>query len=251
MFSLFLILLLVSVMGVRCDTKDSETAGEKHIQKDGIVAEPGVKTEKENLKGKIVTEEMYKRLFQKVRHMQLEGLKRIQNFGDYAKKYKLVDKMLKALFEVLSQAKVNVTEMGFLPGDPFPENVTAREAVSKVLENTAMFGDMVLRLPDVVHAIYKKNNEWRQTINWAVWFCNESRLFDKAHKTLINLMSQEIGLIPKEEGYFNPYTAESAKAGILKNNYDPMMDPMMQMKAIKDKKKMKKGPRMTGVHTEL
>ncbi|KAK3599222.1 hypothetical protein CHS0354_012830 [Potamilus streckersoni] len=248
MFLLFLVVLLV--MGVKCDTTDFEMADEKHTLKDGIVAESEPKAEKESLKGKITPVEMYKRLFKKHRHMQLEAVKHIQKFGDYAKMYKLVDKMLKALFQVLSSAKVNVTEMGYLPGDPFPENETIREAVALVLENTAMFGDMVLRLPDVVHAIYKKNNEWRQTISWAVWFCSESNIFDGAHKKLLHLMSQEIDLIPKEEGYVNPYKVELSKESILKNTGDPLK----KLKDSKDKKKIKeikKGPRMTGAHTEL
>ena len=67
--------------------------------------------------------------------------------------------------------------------------------MSKVLENTAMFGDLVLRLPDIVHSIYDKNKDWQITMTWAVWFATESRVFEGANSKLLNLVSNCIDLI--------------------------------------------------------
>ena len=52
-----------------------------------------------------------------------------------------------------------------------------------------MFGDLVLRLPDIVHSIYDRKKEWQITMTWAVWFANESGIFDGANAKLLNLVS--------------------------------------------------------------
>ncbi|CAG2226184.1 Coiled-coil domain-containing protein 134 [Mytilus edulis] len=203
--SAFLVVYLLSVLTVTVCTKDDD---------------------KTVFSGKIMPFERYKRLFVEHRRIQLEAVKSLQGFDDNTRKYKLVDVMLQKLFLVLGEAKQNLTQWGFVPGtDPFPENETVREAFSKVVENTAMFGDLVLRLPDVVHGLFDKNTEWNTLMGWCVWFSVESKVFDGgSEKTaqlnsemkffksiLIYPMSQEINLIPKEDDYINPFTEENQK----------------------------------------
>ena len=55
-----------------------------------------------------------------------------------------------------------------------------------------MFGDLVLRLPDIVHSIYDKKKDWQIAITWAVWFSNESGIFTGANEKLLNLVSLEL-----------------------------------------------------------
>lgn len=201
--------------------------------------------------GKISSLEKYKRLFVEHRHMQLEAVKSLQQFDDNTKKYKLVNVMLQQLFSVLNEAKQNLTQWGFVPGvDPFPENETVREAFSKVVENTAMFGDLVLRLPDVVHDLYDKHKEWNTLIGWSVWFAGESKVFDGGSEKLLNLMSQEIGLIPKEDNYLNPFSlaAQMMKDQAMKD----VVDYAKSKVKPKKKKEKKKGPRLSSAsRTEL
>lgn len=207
--------------------------------------------DKKVFSGKIMPLERYKRLFVEHRRIQLEAVKSLQGFDDNTRKYKLVNVMLQKLFLVLSEAKQNLTQWGFVPGiDPFPDNETVREAFSKVVENTAMFGDLVLRLPDVVHGLFDKNTEWNALMGWCVWFSAESKVFDGGSEKLLNLMSQEINLIPKEDDYINPFTEENQK---LKEQ--AMKDVLetakskTKSKSTKKKKEKKKGPRLS--HTEL
>lgn len=61
--------------------------------------------------------------------------------------------------------------------------------LSKVFENTAMFGDLVLRLPDIVHSIYDKNKDWQLLLGWCYWFCKESGVFDETNEKLLHLVS--------------------------------------------------------------
>ncbi|KAJ8298158.1 hypothetical protein KUTeg_024689, partial [Tegillarca granosa] len=157
-----------------------------------------------------------RKLFEENRKIQIEAVKSLQQFGDNTQRYKLVDMMLKQLMSVLAEARTNLTGWGYVPGDPFPENETIKETVSKVLENTAMFGDMVLRLPDIIHDIYDRNKEWQILMAWGVWFCNESSVFQGPAYTLLNLMAQEINLIPMEKTYFNPFKLENQLKDSLK-----------------------------------
>lgn len=60
--------------------------------------------------------------------------------------------------------------------------------LSKVFENTAMFGDLVLRLPDIVHSIYDKNKDWQLLLGWCYWFCKESGVFDEKNGRLLHLV---------------------------------------------------------------
>ncbi|XP_060083787.1 coiled-coil domain-containing protein 134-like [Ylistrum balloti] len=207
----------------------------------------------ENLKdrsdggGNLSPIDMYRSLFEKHRVMQLDAVKSIQTFGDYAQRHQLVKIMIQQLFKVLGEGKVNLTEWGYMPGDPFPVNTTIRDSMSKVLENVAMFGDLVLRLPDITHEIFDKNKEWHLILGWGVWFCNESKIFQGNSAKLLSLMAQEVNLIPKEENYVNPFKNEN------------MMKEQMRFKdskpksKAKKKKERKKGPRLSGggQHTEL
>jgi hypothetical protein len=51
-----------------------------------------------------------------------------------------------------------------------------------------MFGDLVLRLPDIVHSIYDKNKDWQLLIGWCYWFCKESGVFDDTNGKLLHLV---------------------------------------------------------------
>ncbi|XP_048775826.1 coiled-coil domain-containing protein 134-like isoform X2 [Ostrea edulis] len=161
------------------------------------------------VKGQRSPIDMYKKLFEEHRAIQLEAVKSIQNFGDYKQRFKLVEMTLQKLFTVVNEAKANLTVWGYVPGDSFPDNTTIRDGLSKVFENTAMFGDLVLRLPDIVHAIYDKNKDWQLLIGWCYWFCRESGVFDGTNGKLLHLMAQEVNLIEKEENYINPFTLEN------------------------------------------
>lgn len=68
-------------------------------------------------------------------------------------------------------------------------------AASKVVENVAMFGDLVLRLPDMTHSIYDKNKQWEFLIGWGVWFSMESQVFQGKHAKMLNLVSYIIFLL--------------------------------------------------------
>lgn len=58
-----------------------------------------------------------------------------------------------------------------------------------MLENTAFFGDVLLRLPRIVHYYFDQNSNWNLLIRWGISFCNQSGVFDQGpHSPILNLV---------------------------------------------------------------
>ncbi|XP_076446023.1 coiled-coil domain-containing protein 134-like [Babylonia areolata] len=196
--------------------------------------------ERFEFKGKISPFEQYKKLFSEHRATQLNAVKAMQKFGNPEAQFKLVDLMLKQLFKNLEDARQNLTMWGFLPGDEFPKNETIRESMSKVLENTALFGDMLLRLPKAVHEFYDRSREWQILMGWAFTFSNQSGVFEGPHDMLLSLMGQEAGLIPKSPNYINPFLASEEE-----EKQKVPVEVMPKKEKQKKAKKIPRGPRMS------
>lgn len=78
-------------------------------------------------------------------------------------------------------------------------------AISSILENTALFSDIVLNIPDISHRVLRKQTEWNPTIRWCYEFLNKTRdWIDDATLKAIHLASQELNLIPRNPNYVNP-----------------------------------------------
>lgn len=223
-----------------------------------IDVEPTADTEK--IEGKINTQasayDRYVKLFEHQRAIQLDAVKSLQKSKlKHDQKYKLTEKMVSDIFKVLEESKNHLTEYGFVPGDPFPENETIRDAMSNVFENTAMFGDLILRLPDITHDIYHRHKHWEFLIGWAVWFSMESGVFQGPHEKLLTLMSMELGLMPKDDSFVNPYEEMEFLKGVEEAQKE-LEKKIKKEQTNKPKKKTqktkRKGPKLSGGHhTEL
>ena len=122
---------------------------------------------------------------------------------------------------------------------PFSPGTTS-EKVSLVLENTCLACDLLMRLPDETGDRLKANSAWDSIFKWAINFAIETGLLDDSSQMLLNLASQELGLIEKQPNYVNPYRKE-------KKPVKKFEDPPEKKK--KEKKKLQRGPRMS--HGEL
>nr|XP_006812614.1 PREDICTED: coiled-coil domain-containing protein 134-like [Saccoglossus kowalevskii] len=141
------------------------------------------------------------------------------------------------LFEVLNGARFILQQANYIPGEKFPTEEQTREALSSVLENTAFFGELLLRLPDISHDIYDKKSEWKDAMGWAVGFCEQSNVFEGIHYKMLNLMSQELNIIPRDPDYVNPYAVDQK---MLFQGSEPL-----EKKKKKEKKPRKRGPRLS------
>ena len=105
------------------------------------------------------------------------------------------------------------------------------------LENTCLACDLLMRLPDETADRLKANSAWDSIFKWAINFAVETGLLDESSQMLLNLASQELGLIEKQPNYINPYRKE-------KKPVKKFEDPPEKKK--KEKKKLARGPRMSG-----
>lgn len=68
-------------------------------------------------------------------------------------------------------------------------NLSIPAAYSHVVENTAFFGDVVLRFPRIVHHYYDRNSEWGGLLRWGLNFCNQTGVFTGgAHQHVLTLV---------------------------------------------------------------
>merc|ERR1712002_64752 len=126
---------------------------------------------------KIAPEDLYIKLFQDKRKLHYEAVQSVSKIEVYERRYKMLNALLEKIFKVLSDAKAILLENTFFPGDPFPSDKKIRDVYSQVLENTAFFGDLLLRQPDMTHMILKKHNDWKLLATWAIGFANETKAF--------------------------------------------------------------------------
>lgn len=111
-------------------------------------------------------------------------------------------------------------------------------AISTTLENTAFFGDILLHFPHIVHHILKTQQKWNSIINWSLNFTYRTKyLLDLETITKIHLASQELNVIKRKQGYFNPYSTNIQKENSGK---------IKRSKLIK-KEKQKKKPQITKI----
>jgi 3'-phosphoadenosine 5'-phosphosulfate sulfotransferase (PAPS reductase)/FAD synthetase len=115
------------------------------------------------------------------------------------------------------------------------------KAFAMVMETTAFNGDLALHFPDIYHQLYDTNNEFQETIKWAVNLVNESKLYDETSQRMIELVSQELNIIPRQENYFNPFAKKNKrKSQVVQEQPKP-----------KEIKKKKRGPGLSGTKTDL
>ncbi|XP_055926741.1 coiled-coil domain-containing protein 134-like isoform X2 [Argiope bruennichi] len=194
-------------------------------------------------KMKMTRENLFKAAFLETRLHQRDAIKSVLKFQNYEKQYKITSKALEKIFEVVQAGKVTVENSDYIPGSVLPTNETVAAALGQIVDNTAMFGDFQLKLPDITDRIMKNHPEWLVLIKWAIGFSNSTGIFDPKTTEMIDLLCQEMNLIERRENFFNPYRKyEQQVPKPNANNFQP-----------KPKKvNIKKGPRMSKPrHTEL
>lgn len=107
--------------------------------------------------------------------------------------------------------------------------------VSSVLENIAIFSDIALQIPEITHRIFKR----KETLPWKEKFVNILHfaekikfLLDDTTVSTIDLVFQELNIIPRSPNYINKYSTDDQ--GQEKNNN----------KKIKKNKSRRTGPQM-------
>lgn len=176
-------------------------------------------------------------LFKRQRAEQLEAIKNFQKISGYEKQYEMIKIMSNKIFSVIQESRTVLEASYYIPGvSKFPLDDDMKIALSSILENVALFSELVLRFPDMSSSLLRVNNTWDMLLQWGIAFSYQVKyLLDNSTITLLKLTSQELNHIPRDPNYLNPYRK------VNKNTFNATEPP----KAIKKKKVMKKGPRMS------
>ncbi|XP_069825032.1 coiled-coil domain-containing protein 134 [Dendropsophus ebraccatus] len=197
--------------------------------------------------------EIYKKLFEVKRKDQINALNNLIELNDVNQQYKIIDIMLKGLFKVLEDSRAVLIAAGVQPDGPFPVDEKIKDAYSHTVENSAFFGDVVLRFPKIVHHYFDRNSNWNNLIRWGIGFCNLSGIFDDGpHSQLLGLMSQELGISEKSPDYRNPFRTENMEFLPNTDAFQKALKEEEKRRRKEEKRKeIRKGPRITRSRSEL
>lgn len=149
--------------------------------------------------------------------------------------------MAEKVFATIQNSRATLEASAYIPGvSSFPEDDAVREALSNILENTALFSEIILRFPDITTVVLQTNNNWDILLQWSIAFCNQVKyLLDNSTIKLLHLVSQELNHIEREPNFINPYRKSEDK-----KRYGTEELPEVKKKK---KKEIKKGPRLTSI----
>ncbi|KFW92347.1 Coiled-coil domain-containing protein 134, partial [Phalacrocorax carbo] len=163
-----------------------------------------------------------KKLFEVKRKDQMNALKNLIELNDVNQQYKIIDIMLKGLFKVLEDSRAVLIAADVPPDGPFPQDEKIKDAYSHVVENTAFFGDVVLRFPKIVHHYFgDPGHGWVQ-----VGGTTPRRGLHSALQ-----MAQELGISEKSPDYRNPFKTDHSE-------FFPSADTFQ--KALREEEKRRK-----------
>jgi len=183
--------------------------------------------------------EIFLQLFLAKRMEQLQAVKNILML-DMDKQKSFLDQVTAKMQEVMSRHRSHIQTAGFIPTDGFPEQEELRDSLALVLENSCLFCDIALRIPDEIHRRLKATREFELTVRWSIGFVKDMDFLDESTNKLLNLCAQEINLIDKTPEYHNPYRIKTKP----QKRFEAPPPPQK-----KEKKKLKRGPKMS--KTEL
>jgi hypothetical protein len=135
---------------------------------------------------------------------------------------------------------VKLESGGYELGPDLPADEPTREALSLLIENTCLFSDLLLRLPDQLAGRLAARRDWELVYRWSLGLVRDLAFLEGATRRLLHLAAQEAGLVERDPDYRNPYRTERKPQKRFEDPPPP---------AKKEKKKVKRGPKMS--HVEL
>lgn len=164
-------------------------------------------------------------------------LDHFQRTEKYDRKFKLLEIGINQIVTILRENRQKMVQEDYSTSKGFPTATTLIDALTLIVENTCLIGDMILHMPDMSEKILSKDKEWREILNWAVQFTlSVQDVIDAKTVKMLSLVDQEINIEKRTANYINPYREIAPPP----------------KKRTKEKKKLKKGPQLHSVgRTEL
>lgn len=164
---------------------------------------------------------------------------------DEMKQRPFIEEIVKNIKNILIESRETLDRVRYSPvKGVLPETETVRDSLSKVFENTAFLSDIALRFPSIVRPRIK-DVKMKTVLVWSVETTKKADLIDETTQKVIHLMEQEMELVPKKEGYINPYGNEKSKEEKMREAVEEIKKKAEEKKNKKHDLKIKKGPSMS------
>uniref|UniRef100_A0A182T5G6 Uncharacterized protein n=1 Tax=Anopheles maculatus TaxID=74869 RepID=A0A182T5G6_9DIPT len=163
----------------------------------------------------------------------------LQSIEDYGKRYKLMKIGIDEVIRIIREEGGKLRGNKITAESEFPKLQELINALAQFLENTCLFGEMVLHFPDMSYRILKSVSDWRTLMTDALDYTKTFvQILDEKTIEMLSLLNQEINEDQRSPDYVNPYreTAQSTET---------------QKDKPKKKSKPKKGPSLSPTKTEL
>ena len=184
----------------------------------------------------------FRKLFIQKRIIHLGAIKQLKDLG-HDKRKKMLTSMSQKMFEVLSSSRITLEASGIAQAvDDLPKDIKVRDALALVLENTCLASEILLNFPNYMHKFLKEKRDSDALFRWCLSFSHgliSASLVDEHTSKLYKLALMELGVLPKDDGYHNPYLHEDTKP-IKKFDFVDAPQPKKKVK-----KKLARGPRLT------
>lgn len=156
-------------------------------------AAPGDDTEPLQLKQQKKLLKIYQEYFREKRIEQIAVAESFVAKADYSRQYNLAKVLMDQVFRQLRQSQKNLTDvvLSELPAIP-AQNMSILDSLVNVWENTALLGDVILRLPDISHRMIDNHKLRREVLSWAVRLCQDSPVYLEEHRKQLDLVLQEM-----------------------------------------------------------
>lgn len=169
--------------------------------------------------------------------------KHLMNLDSYEKRFKMLEIAYNKIFEVIQENRDMLRQLKFDEKSlEFPTRTKTFESLSTILENTCLFGDLILHVPDISYVILAKRSSWRPEIDWSIQFTLKRKSWlDPITVKMLSILNQELNETERSPDYVNPYY----------ENVNGKKDKKEQKKDKKIKKKLRKGPQLYSGKNEL
>lgn len=158
------------------------------------------------------------------------------------------------LFRVLKKAQHTLlrVEPELLDGRLPLQDEAALDALVRLWENTAFFGDLILRLPDIVHSQYDGHAVRTDLLRYALDLSLQSPVFaeDSPHRAQLLLVMQETGMAETPDpAYTNPFREDNVRRQV--HAARERQVKLDREAAKREKRQALRQPRLRGAHQEL
>ncbi|KAF8565925.1 hypothetical protein P879_08971 [Paragonimus westermani] len=119
------------------------------------------------------------------------------------------------------------------------------EGLAFVIENTPLLLQLALLFPDAVHPHVDQQEPIMDVLRWAISVTQQSGFIPESEQSLFTSAQHELNLIPRPADYRNPHTAQSQMAR------EAHEAEILKRQAKKERRKLKKGPKLTPKRVDL